>query len=257
MAPAQNKPVKASANDADSQKWEDRLEWQRAIEAKKQKIQCAIRGLAVQADLDVLKRAGADADKVLLGLAFAVPDNENRFKAMLKSRQRHLSALADRLEHLSDDLGRAIADPFNSSLFRAVLIPGASADFDASEKLESLSNAARKRIKPILDAVRGEARECMELHRRFDRIETTHYLGGFVQYVKESTGQFHDERTANLLQAAHDALGVGKSFTAEGLRKLRQHLFPSLVKKRKEPTPLDLLLTMTRPLKLDKSRVEK
>jgi hypothetical protein len=43
-----------------------------------------------------------------------------------------------------------------------------------------------------------------------------------LEYVKIKTGSYHDEWMANLLQAAHDALGKKANFSAESLRKLRQ-----------------------------------
>ncbi len=251
---ARNKPVKTSADYSGDQGWK------RAIEDRKRTIQCAIRGLAYQQDLDALGQVGADADKILLALAFAVPDRAKTktLKEMLKARQRRLSALADRLESLSDDVRNVIADPLNSNFYWAVLAPSESEELIATEKLESFSNSSRKRIRPILDFLRGEARECGALHRYYDRIMSTKYMGGLLQYVKDSTGEFQDERVANLLQAAHEALGEDASFTAEKLRKLRQRRFPSLVRKRRIPTLYDRLPFLVRPLsELDNSGGEK
>jgi hypothetical protein len=66
-------------------------------------------------------------------------------------------------------------------------------------------------------------------------------LGPILRHVKETTGEFHDELMADLLQGAYDALGARESFSAEKLRKLRQRKLPEIVRKRKVYSGLDQL----------------
>lgn len=228
---ADNENVESPEYDADDELKEDQRAWQEEFEARKREIR---RFPAVHTLLDTLKRAGADVDKILSGLALVATDHADAIKAMLKSRERHLSALAHKLEHVSTMAGDAIADPLNSSsFFSALMIPYSSEKVLGVKELQILSNHARRRVKPILDLLRAEARQFGRFSRNYDKIMTIAFMGGLLSYVKESTGQFHDQHMADLLQAAHDAQGIKASFTAEKLRKVRLRNLPHLVRKRK------------------------
>jgi hypothetical protein len=104
--------------------------------------------------------------------------------------------------------------------------------------------------------LRAEARRFGALRKKYQPLHHDAYLGLLLKYVKESTGKPHDDEMADLLQAAHDALGAKAIFTAEMLSKVRQRRFPDLVRKRKQPVFSDDWLGLmlgTPPSKLDKT----
>jgi hypothetical protein len=219
-----------SADDDDREWEEDRREWNNSFESKKQKI---LDAPAVRLNLAVLERAGASPDKILTLLALSVNEGQETLRALIENKQRLFNSLADELKRISTEIETAFSDPFNfSGAFEALLVPYSEDRFMNKERLAKVSSAARQRIKPILALLQSEARTLGRLRKNLGRIRTVVYMGRFVQYVKESTGNFHDEEIANLLQSAHDALGVEATFSAESLRVTRRRLLPHLIKKR-------------------------
>jgi ParB-like chromosome segregation protein Spo0J len=231
---AQNEKA-ASVDNAD-QDWE---ELRQEFEARKREI---LRAPGVEVGLDALKRAGADADRVLSGIALVASDHSETLKAALKSSQRRLSDMAKKLEQVSTEAANTLSSPLSSSgFFKWILIPGLPEDWSSAEEQKHLSDSAIMRVKPIVKLLRAEAKQFGTLHKNHDRIRTVVFMGGLLAYVKESTGEFHDECMADLLQAAHDELGLKAKFSAPVLRKLRQRALPYLIRKRKANSDLDQL----------------
>ena len=225
---------KAASVDKADQDWE---ELRQEFEARKRKI---LRAPGVEAGLDALKRAGADTDKVLRGIALVASGHS--LKAALKSSQRRLDAMANKLERVSAEAASTLSNPVNcSGFFKWILIPGLPEEWSGVEERKRQSNSAIMQIKPIINLLRVEAKHFGTLHKKHDLIRTVVVMGDLLAYVKESTGEFHDERMADLLQAAHDELGLKANFSAPMLRKKRQRALPYLVRKRKANSVLDQL----------------
>lgn len=236
------------ADDADS------LEWQQRFEAKQRKIRSAPN---VQNELNRLAKDGADAAKVLWLVALLVPDDDRSRIEFLKSRQQRLTALANKFERISEEVAAAFSNPLNSSAFVAFgHFREIVEDFPREADLKTISTAARKRTMPLLKGLRAEARAFGRMAGIYSRFKRDEVLGILLRYVKESTGQFHDETLASLLQTAHDELGVEATFGAEQLRILRRRNFPELTRKRKKDSLLDNPLwkmLVISPLELDKT----
>ena len=208
----------------------DYQDWKEGYEARKRSILAAT---IVRQHLDVLSQAGADASKVLSLLGLIVPASTDTLTSFFAKKQRELTALANKAEQLSNKASGAIADPTNSSGFwKACLFP-AYEEFRGTEHLTEISKAANQRMKPIIDLLRAEAKQFGALRRNYEQLMSTLYLSRLLGYVKESTGQFHEELMADLLQAAHNAVGIDESFSGVQLRKLRQRRMPYLVRTRK------------------------
>lgn len=222
--PQENAAADDFADDADS------LEWQQKFEARQRKIRQAPN---VQNELGTLAERGANEAKVLGLLALVVLEDAEFTVEFLKSRQKQLTSLADKFERISEEVTAAFSNPFNSSAFVGFgYLREIVNEFPSKEDLERNSTAARNRIAPILKLLRAEAKEFGRMARIYSPLKRDHALGRLLRHVKESTGQFHDDNMANLLQAAHDALGVDATFSAEQLRKMRMRNFPSLVRNR-------------------------
>jgi hypothetical protein len=244
-----------AADDAEDREWaEDQRAWQANFEATKRNV---LRAPIVAQRLDTLRKAGADADKVLALLCFVATDDSETITRTFESQQRKLTKLADKLEHISAEIGAVLSNPFNYSEFWInVLSQQMPPEYLNNDKLAGLRTAPGNRTKPLLKLLRAEARRFGALRKKYRPLHHDAYLGLLLKYVKESTGKPHDDEMADLLQAAHDALGVQAEFTAEGLRKLRQRKFPDLVQKREQSAPSDDWLGLmlgTPPSKLDKT----
>jgi hypothetical protein len=206
--------------------------------------------------LDDLSEAGADPDTILFGLVIFAPDAVASFKKQFKGAHQRLSNLADRFERVSNEVEALVSDPLSHSLFWKAILFESNPDFAATEKRCGGASLLCKRLRVIVNFLRAEAKEFQTMGRDYEHFRQIDGLGPVLKYVKNATGQFHDERMADLLQAAHDALGVKANFSAEQLRKLRQRKFPDVVRKRRISPLYGTFLTM--PLReLDKSGGEK
>jgi hypothetical protein len=210
----------------------DWREWNEISRARQTKIQLAPN---VQHELDTLARDGANAAKVLALLSLVVPGDNKSCIELFKSRKEKLTSLADKVERISKEVENALSDPFNSSAFvSCISFPELGREFPRPEDRKRISSAASKRIKPILNLLRAEAKQFSGMSRIYSRFKRDGVLESLLRYIKESTGQFHDETMASLLQAAHDELRVDATFSAEQLRILRRRNFPTLTRKRKK-----------------------
>ncbi|SRR6266481_9461743 len=214
-------------DDDDADYWE----WQQDIESRKQKI---LKAPAVSSKLRELADAGADTEKLLFGLAIVASQDSKAIRKHLKGRRHALKRMAEGLESASPELERAFSDPLNfSSAWKAILFSFAVTEFPDTEKLRQLPIGLIARMRKFASALRGEERILGKLIQLHPRMTDNYYLAGIVSYIKESTGGFHDELFADLLQAANDVFGSKKQFSAESLKKFRQRHAPSLVRSRK------------------------
>jgi hypothetical protein len=109
---------------------------------------------------------------------------------------------------------------------------------------------------PIINLLRSDAKVFGEMSRIYSRWKRDIFLKALLRYIKESTRRRHFKAMANLLQAAHESLGVDKTFSEEQLRILIRRNYPELTRKRKKPSYLDgpLGLMLGTPLReLDKT----
>lgn len=213
----------------------DYKEWQQEIESKKQKI---LKAPAVALKLSALREAGADADKVLHGLALLVSENTSEISKFINQRRRALKRLAERLESASSELEQIFSNSLNfSSVWKAFLFPFAITEFPDTEQLKQLPIGLSARMRTFASALRGEERILGRLTRLHPRLTDNYFLAGVMSYIKESTGNFHDELFADLLQAAHDTFGSNKQFSAESLKKFRQRHASSLIRSRGKSEP--------------------
>ena len=209
----------------------------------------------VQKNLDELKEAGADPEMVLCGLMLLSPKAAGSYKKQFAEAHKRLSTLASRFERISKEVEALVSDPLSQSAFWKALLFEPNPDFTLMERRCGGATIFCKRLKVIVNFLRAEAKVFRTLGSDYERFAQIDRLGPVLRYVKNSTGEFHDDEMADLLQAAHDALGVQAEFTAEGLRKLRQRKFPDLVQKREQSAPSDEwlgLLLATPKRKLDK-----
>jgi hypothetical protein len=202
--------------------------------------------------LDELRQAGADPDMVLTGIVLIYPGAVASTKRQFKALSARLTNLADRLERIYQEVEAVVSDPLTHSVFWRSILLEKDMNLTATEKRRGGARYLCNTFRVFVNFFRAEAKAFRELGRLYETTRTSDGLGPVLRYVKQSTGQFHDGCMADLLQAAHDALGVKANFSAEQLRKLRQRKFPDLIRKQILPEFADEFLGM--PLGgLDKS----
>jgi hypothetical protein len=210
--------------------------------------------------LDELQKAGADPEFVLIGLVLIFPAAVPSTKRLLKERRTRLIRLADRLERMAQEVERIVSDPLMHSLFWRTMLLENGADFTATEKRCWGARKFCNSFKVFINFFRTESKAFQEMARTYEDARTNDGIVPVLKYVKQSTGKFHDDCMADLLQAAHDAFGVEATFSAEMLRKLRQRKSPELIRKRNVHTGLEGLFGsdfLGMPLgDLDKTEVE-
>ena len=193
--------------------------------------------------LEDLRQAGADPQVILLGLIKFSPDGVPRFKKQFRDSARRLTNLAARYERISSEVEAFMTDPLSHSLFwKALLFELKNPDFTPMEKRCGGARVFCNRLRVVTNFLRAEAGVYRTMARDYEGFCEAEGLGPVLKYVKNATGHFHDDKMADLLQAAHDALGVDAIFSAEKLRKLRQRKFREVVKTRKTALPHDYAL---------------
>ena len=184
--------------------------------------------------LDELRDSGADPVMVLTGLAMIYPGAGPSTKRQFKAARKRLLDLANRLEKVAKEVELTVSDPLIYSEVWKILCIEYGTDFTHAEKTAAGARYYCKWLTIFVNFFRGEAEAFREMGRAYD-ARRDNGIVPVLRYVKESTGKFHDDCMADLLQATHDAFGVDAKFSAEALRKLRQRKSPELVKKRKKP----------------------
>jgi hypothetical protein len=188
--------------------------------------------------LDELRQAGADPDIVLSGIVLMYPGAVPSTKRQLKAVSTRLTRMANRLERISREVEGIVSDPLTHSAFWKAVLLETGTDFTETEKSWGDARYRCNAFKLFVNFFRAEAKALREIIRVYESARRSDSLGPVLRYVKQTTGQYHDERMADLLQAAHDALGVEACFSAEQLRKLRQRKLPDVVRRRKPKTGL-------------------
>jgi hypothetical protein len=180
-----------------------------------------------------LEEDGCDASQVLGFLEWIV-------QLDLTETLRHLLLVEEELLKRSIDLHVAMLDaavlllrlgPISPEMARsAVLLPELTVEAESQEQFKARVEAAHEQslcLRGILDEEFGKVQKFRMVLSEHGRARALEKL---LIYVKESTGKYHDDWIADLLQAAHDALGKTANFSAEGLRKLRQRKLRQIVR---------------------------
>ena len=177
-----------AANDADDREWvEDQRAWQENFEATKRNV---LRAPIVAQRLDTLRKAGADADKVLALLCFVATDDSETFTRTFESQQRKLTKLADRLENISAEIGAVLSNPFNySEYWINVLSQQMPPEYLNNDKLAGLRTATGIEQNLSSNCFAQKQGDLGRYARNTSHSERDDYLGRLLKYVKLSTGQ--------------------------------------------------------------------
>jgi hypothetical protein len=208
----------------------------------------------VRQRIEELSRAGADPLTLLMQTALNCPPNDKANIRFFTRLQARLTKLADDLERVYKRVDSTVSDPLTYSLvWRAFLIDH-SLDFAKADKRFNTALHCSNRCKVFVNFFRAEAEAVAAMHREYKRAQKIGGIGPIIRHVKQSTGQFHDECVADILQGAYDALGVKGSFSAGKLKKLRQRHYRELLRSpAPRPTGLESLYgTFSDPEKWDK-----
>ena len=216
--------------DADDSTLEDDDDF-RDCELRMQVVEQAIlQAPAVITNLSYLERAGADKAKVLRLLALCATGDNERLVESMRRKTRQLVRLSQTLEQLATQVEKTFADSFTfSAVWAAFLLPPQD-KFPDVDGLRRFSNPAVTQMRRLSKALYWEDRKLRRLSTLYPKFIANWGLSALLHNIQKDTGNFHDERLADLLQAAHQACGSTKEFSGEGLRKFRQRHARSLIR---------------------------
>lgn len=182
----------------------------------------------VQNYLPSLRRKGVDTDQVLELLMLSAHGKPIEVRRQLNRQRRRLKSLSDHLD--------VVALEVKSTLSCPETFPDAWLDFFSPhdrEGSERLIGALNERVTKALQ-IAQEMQELSTTARSEEKglSSVLKYLqrsGGpdaciaaLFDHIHAKTGNFHDDVVAELLNAAHCALGSPRRFTVEQLYKFRQ-----------------------------------
>jgi hypothetical protein len=219
--------------------------WAKDFIERKKKIEAFPKVCCCLAEL---QNAGADPQTLLSLLTMIFPGAVPKTKKQFKALRERLTSLANRLESLAKEVEAVTSDPLNHSGFYRTLLLEQNKDFSATEKTIGGARYLCNSFKVFVNYFRAEAKAFQELASTYKDARMSEGIVPVLKYVKQSTGEFHDECVANLLQAAHDAFNVKATFSGPILRKLRQRKSPEMVRKRRAPSYLEHFRNYCRPL---------
>ena len=225
-------PTAPLANDGEEDPLQDWREWDAEMKDKEAKILLEPR---VSEWISQLVSAGADREAVLRSLAISASWQTAAKVNEMREKQKRLLALRKNVKKVADMFQELDGDIMG---LPACWIAIAKGDWDAPVFRER-----HKTPSVIADELLGIARALAVDVRTFDRLikyererAQVNPTLALMALLRRQTGAFHDRLLADLLAAAHQALGSSDSFTEEQLNKLRQRKGPGLISaKRTDP----------------------
>jgi hypothetical protein len=219
----------ADADDSTLEDDDDFRDWELRIKVAEQTI---LQAPAVIANLSHLDQAGADKAKILRLLALNAKHEDGTLIESMRKRARQLLRLSQTLEQLATQVEETFADSFTFSAVWADFLLPTGDKFPDIDGLKKFPNPAVTQMRKLSKALYWEDRKLRKLSTIYPNFIANWGLSALLHSVQKDTGNFHDERLADLLQAAHQALGSTKEFSGEGLRKFRQRHARSLIRSR-------------------------
>jgi hypothetical protein len=171
-------------------------------------------------DLDVLAAAGVDR-KVLLKLLALAPSRDRSWTGIMRQRQAALKSLSRRMETLAREAKERASDPLSVVQFWACTFGG----WGALGMKQPGPMTDDPGIAMVIAGMAVLAKGLREQAKRFGRYLKTYGRADvgvvllLVRYRMFRPKMDHLNELARLLTDAFEAAGMGKSFSAEGLRK--------------------------------------
>jgi len=187
---------------------------------------------AVIVNLNRLEQAGSNKGEILELLALCASNENGAIIERMRKKARQLVRLSQTLEQLATQVEDAFADSFTFSEVWAAFLLTPQDKFPDIDGLKRFAHPAVTQMRKLSKALYREDRKLRKLSALYPNFIANQFLSALLQRVQRDTGNFHDEPMADLLQAAHQALGSTKEFSGEGLRKFRQRHARSLLRSR-------------------------
>jgi hypothetical protein len=200
---------------------------------------------AVTSKLSELQAMGADRATVLRLLALHSSSDKDMLTSIRDIGRKHLR-LSRQLEDLASQLEKMFANPLAfSTVWAAFLLP-TDDPFPDTDAYKGLPNRLTRQIREFAKALYWEDRKLRKLASIYPGFMSNWGLSALQSVVVKGTGNFHDDLLADLLDAAHQAVGSPAEFTGEGLRKFRQRHARTLIRHSKR-TSQNLITAEMRP----------
>jgi len=174
----------------------------------------------VQADLKKLSSLGADRERVLALLA-SIAFNRKRLRIyeVLRERERALRDFSDQLYPLVLRANDLLSDHENSIDY---WVRALSLQDEVTFVTPRLTVAAVEDIEKCEAWSRANAKAFRHLRVAFRKTERTKGIIALMKHILQTTKKNRDTILARLLNGAHDALSLEKTFTDAMLKKMRQ-----------------------------------
>jgi hypothetical protein len=143
--------------------------------------------------------------------------------SFLKARAKHLRSTAKRLERDADELEKIFPNKACFAEFwPGVTFPGVRPMVPPSEEMQTRTQSLIADIRILAGLLKEEASRFGINSRLSGRAADDYFVIALLRHVYKSTGKFHVETLADLLDYVHRAHQTKRKFSGEQLKKLHQ-----------------------------------
>ena len=200
------------------------LEFEREDRKLKEIEEKILRIPGIRPDLDKLVRAGADRRQVIFRLALVVFGREESWRRVMEQKRAALRRLAKQLRTIVDEAERLAEDPLCGGHFWLAFFGLSSPDEVLWPAKRDPKAPAGKMLRALAEQAENKAKLLGKISREGSYFYRRSPAAALCHYVREATGDYHDDEVARLLTDAYEAVGLGprSRFSAVQLQKLRK-----------------------------------
>jgi hypothetical protein len=204
-------------------------EWQQKLAKAKARL---LKDSFFAGSLKTLSDSGADQEWVISLLCYTLPVNGGKSGIpFFKRRAQALRAIVCNLERDASALENVYSTPLNFAEFwPGLTFPGDRQEVRTSDELKATPKALIANMWAFAKALEEEASRFGECSRLSGRAADNFFVGELLRYVFKTTGKYHEEVLADLLQLVHGEFGSDRKFSSEQLKQVRRRHLKDLIR---------------------------
>jgi hypothetical protein len=185
--------------------------------------------------LKTLSDGGADQEMVISLLYYTLPVTRGKQGSpFFVQRAQAFRAIAHSLNRDASTLEDVYSTLLNFAEFwPEITFPGDRQEVRTSDELRAIPKALISNMRTFAKTLDEEASRFGKCSRLSGRAADDFYVGELLRHVFKTTGKYHEEVLADLLQLVHGELGSDRKFSSEQLKKVRQRHLRDLIRPKK------------------------